>query len=213
MLFVFGDRVDSKSTSIGSKVCNICNKEQPFSHVVETNYFCIFGFRILPIEKFANYYCCDHCNNSYELDDLKQPAQVQIIKRVLIYIQLGYWPAENRELSKDICLKVTGCELLDEEIRAERLLIETGKVDVLEVLKDGASSLNLQGKQQIIESAFLITHACCEIQYEDRLRLNLMGNALNVSIEFVTSVINQVHAHGCYGVRRLLPTQTQQSKS
>ena len=127
---------------------------------------------------------------------------------MLVYIQLGYGMIEHRDLVQDICIKISGFEFLESEIIEHSRRVGGG--DALDYLKIGVPGLNLQGKQQILEAAFLITHACCEIQYEDRLRINLMGNALGVSLEFVNSVIDHVHAHGCYGVRRILPTQTQQ---
>jgi hypothetical protein len=82
----------------------------------------------------------------------------------------------------------------------------TADDDFLEQLRRAAFHINLLGKQQIIEAAFLATHACCEIQFEDKTRINLMGNALGVSIEFVNQIVKSVRANDCYGIRRPLPT-------
>ena len=179
--------------------------------MVETNYFCLFGIRLLPIEKIANYLRCDQCNNSFTEEPADVPSQVALVKRVLIYNQVGYGMQDYRDIVRDICIKVTGFEFHDDEILKELAAVETGDEDMVQILSSSASGLNLQGKQQIIEAAFLITHACCEIQYEDRLRINLVGNALGVSIEFVSSVIDRVRAHGCYGIRRILPTQLREA--
>lgn len=211
MIFLLGERIHSESEAVGIKNCGVCGKQQPFSHVIETNYFCLFGVRLLPIEKRANYLRCDQCNNSFASDNTREPTQVALVKHVLAYNQLGYGIFDRRDILQDICIKVTGFEFHEDEICKQRQEMEAGQIDLFQTFAASASGLNLQGKQQIIEASFLITHACCEIQYEDRLRINLIGNALGVSIEFVGSVIDAVHAQGCYGVRRMLATQLKQT--
>jgi hypothetical protein len=206
VFFLFSERIHSESESSGARNCGVCGKSQPFSHVIETKFFCLFGLRLLPVEKIANYLRCDQCNNSFSREFVVEPTQVALVKRVLVYLQLGYALQEQREVIQDICIKVTGFELRNDEINREVEDLDSAKVEIFQSLRSCATGLNLQGKQQIIEAAFLITHACCEIQYEDRLRINLIGSALGVSIEFVSSVIDHAHSHGCYGVRRFLPS-------
>ena len=48
MLFLIGERVSSKSEIAGSRFCAVCGDTEQFSHVTETNYFCLFGFPLLP---------------------------------------------------------------------------------------------------------------------------------------------------------------------
>lgn len=211
MFILFGEKIHSESCAGGTHLCGVCGKERQFNKIVETNYFCVFGIRLLPIEKIANYSQCDHCNNAFDSEHTDLPTQIAPLKKVLSYLQVGYGMHMHRDLAQDICLKVSSFELSSEEFSQEVLLASQGKTDIYTYLKASSSSLNMRGKQEIIEAAFLITHACCEIQYEDRLRINLMGNALGVSLEFVSSVIDHVHAQGCYGVRRILPTKIQTS--
>jgi len=220
VFILFGEKIHSESCTVGLLPCGVCGQERPFDKIVETSYFCIFGLRLLPIEKLANYSQCNHCNNAFDTDasdagsfntknDL--PTHIVPLKRILSYLQVGYGMQTHRDLAQDICLKVCSFEYSDDEFSRDVLLASQGKSDIYDYLKIAASRLNMRGKQEIIEAAFLITHACCEIQYEDRLRINLMGNALGVSLEFVSSIIDHVHAQGCYGVRRILPTKTQTS--
>jgi hypothetical protein len=51
-----GERVSGKSEEAGPRPCAVCGSNEQFSHVVETNYFCLFGFALLPIEKLADYF-------------------------------------------------------------------------------------------------------------------------------------------------------------
>ena len=74
---------------------------------------------------------------------------------------------------------------------------------MVERVSQFASSMNAIGKQTVVEAAFLTTYVCCDLQFEDRLRINLIGNALGVGLEFVDYSISQIRKQGCYGVRRL----------
>lgn len=206
MLFLFGERIYSHSESIGEKDCPVCNSSQGFSRVAETNYFCVFGLRLLPIERIANYWRCENCRNSFIENELDQPSQIPVIKQVITYIMLGYSMHDHSEIAQEICMKVTGFEFSNDELREEMRKLDSGKVDLFESLREKACTINTHGKRQIIEGAFLMTHASCEIQHEDRVRVNLIGNALGLPLEFVESAIEQVRSRGYYGVRRLLPT-------
>ena len=74
--------------------------------------------------------------------------------------------------------------------------------DVLKLIGAAASTMNARAKFQVIEAAFLSTHVCCEMQHEDRLRINIIGNTLGVSITFVETAIQNVRANNYYKVRR-----------
>ncbi|MFT7687108.1 MAG: hypothetical protein ACI9FB_002460 [Candidatus Azotimanducaceae bacterium] len=211
VFFIFGEKVHSESREIGHHFCGVCSRERLFHKIVETNYFSLFTIRLLPMEKIAHYSQCEHCNNAFSEGQTGVPTQIKPIKKVISYIQLGYGMQKHRALSQDICIKVSSFEYMDEEISAENRTIMALDFDIYSYLKSIASNLNMRGKQEIIEAAFLVTHACCEIQYEDRLRINLMGNALGVSLEFINSIIDHLHAQACYGVRRVVPTRVQTS--
>ena len=205
MLFLIGERVTNKSEGAGFRACAVCGGNEHFSHVSETNYFCFFGLPLLPIEKLADYYRCDRCNNSYKDLLVEEPSQVPVLQRTLSYIQLGYGQSQQATLVKDICLKLCGFEYSQDEMRKAAFQLESGESQYMDYLRKESSQMNNLGKMQIVEAAFLMTYVCCEIQYEDRLRVNLIGNALGVSLEFVEYAVQQVRDNGYYGVRRLVP--------
>jgi len=208
MFFLVGERVTGKTKDAGISACAVCGDDEHFSHVVETNYFSLFGLPLLPIEKLADYYRCDRCNNSYADLLVELPTQVPVLQRTLSYILLGYGQTGKSDLIRDICLKLCGFDYSAEEMRKAAIQLESGQSLFMEYLRSEASRINSQGKMQIIEAAFLMTYICCEIQYEDRLRVNLIGNALGVSLEFVEYAVQQVRENGYYGVRRLVPVES-----
>ena len=204
--FVFGERIHGASLDAGERACPVCRRQTPFVHIIETNYFCIFGLRLLPIEKIANYYQCAECGNSFD-KDAQAPTHVPLVKQVLAYILAGYGMTEHTEVAQEICLKISGFELTHGELVEAIRVLDSGKEELFDILGGHAPNINAHGAHQIIQAAFLMTHVCCEIQYEDRLRINLMGNALGVSLEFVQATIEDVREKKYYGVHRLIPTR------
>jgi hypothetical protein len=212
VIFLFGERVKRASVALGDQDCPICQRAKPFSHIQETNYFCLFGIRVLPLEKNADYYSCDYCENAFQALNAEGklvPSQLHSVQRVLAYLLVGYSLQDQGELACDIFKKVTGFELRASDLREDVKSIALGHTDLFSELKQQNRYLNQRGKQQIIEAAFLVTHSFCEIQYEDRLRINLIASSIGLSIAFVSATIDQVRQQGCYGVRRVLATQTQ----
>ncbi len=208
MLFLIGERVISKSEKAGSRSCAICGDDEQFSRVTETSYFCFFGLPLLSIDRLADFYQCDRCRNAYNDLTAEMPAQVPVLQRTLSYIQLGYGQSQQKNVVHDICLKLCGFEYSQEEMRKAAYQLESGESEYMEYLRQASSRMNTQGKMQVIEAAFLMTYVCCEIQYEDRLRVNLIGNALGVSLEFVEYAVQQVRQNNYYGVRRLVPVRS-----
>lgn len=203
MFFLFGERVHGAVLDAGERQCGVCNRRTHFSRVIETNYFCVFGLRLLPIEKVADYVACDDCGNSFA-GGTDQPSQLPVLKRVLAYLLLGYGMQAHRNVAGEICEKVSGFDYGEEELAAAIRELDAGGEDIFDLLKRRSMSINAKGAQQIIQAAFLMTHVCCEIQFEDRVRINLMGNALGVSLAFVEAAIQAVRDQRYYGVRRLL---------
>lgn len=211
MIFLFGEKIKRETSALGERHCPVCATSKPFSHVRETNYFHAFGLRLLPLEKIADFQQCDFCENAYPYgaEVPKYPAQVALTRTVLAYVLVGYGQQDHKELAADVAKKVTGFELDFDQFLSDVRALAAGRLDLIAQVKADASRLNVRGKQQVIEAAFLATHACCEIEYEDRLRINMIASAMDMSIAFVNATIDQVRRQGCYGVRRILPTQTQ----
>ncbi len=204
MFLLVGSQIKATAEPTGEHHCSVCSRRQLFSHVVEREYFTFFGIRLLQINTHADYLTCDACANSYVRNQMDEPSQVAVIRKVMAYIASGYGVWERFDTMSEIFTKVTGAELgqgtFDTDVRA----MADGDIDVHKLMTRLATNVNAHGKRQVIEAAFLATYASCEMEYEDRLRVNLIGSALGVSLEYVESVINHVRSQGYYGVRRLL---------
>jgi len=203
MFLLLGEKVRSRSNPVGSHTCAVCKSEQAFSDQGETLWFSVFGLSLFPLEERAHYWRCENCLTAYKPRELDQPSSVPLVKDVVIYLLLGYDQQEQRTLADEICTKVTGFDFPDSEVRDLTREIASGRLNLAELVRRHASSLNAIGKQQVVEAAFLTTYVCCDIQYEDRLRINQIGSALDVGLEFVTYAIGEARRQQNYGIRRL----------
>jgi hypothetical protein len=188
---------------LGDKRCAVCQSEQPFSSQTETLWFCVFGLPVLPIESVASYWRCEKCLNAYRPDNQDEPSCVPLVREIIVYLLLGYHQSQHVKIAQEICLKLTGFDFPGDTYHEILTTIRSGRIDMVEHVRASAAVINAIGKQQILEAAFLTTNTCCDMQYEDRLRINLVGNALGVGLEFVQYAIDQVRKQSYYSVRRL----------
>ena len=177
-----------------------------FNHIVETNYFCVFGLKLLPLEKVANYYQCDECGCPFDYT-FTVPTQVPLIRLVLAYVLVGYDMASHTQVAGEICRKISGFELDTEALRNDINGFASGRQQIDRELQHAAMNVNAFGAMQVVQAAFLLTYVCCEIQYEDRLRINRIGTALGVSLQLVQSAIESIREHHYFGVHRVLPSR------
>ncbi len=207
MLFLFGESTRARAEPCGTHTCPVCQSPQDFTHQKESRWFTFFAIPLIPIEEEAAYWRCENCFASFTPGDVSLPSQVEPVQLLIAYLLLGYGHAESAEIADEISLKLTGFELEPETFRALKHELARGSIDIVERVSNYAPRVGGIGKQQIVEAAFLTTYICCEMQYEDRLRVNLIGNALGVGLEFVDYAIAACRKQNYYGVRRLLATE------
>ena len=203
MFLLLGEKVKTRSEQVGQHSCPVCKSDQLFTEQVESLWFALFGLSVLPLEDRAHYWRCENCLTAYKPRQLDLPSSVPILKDVIVYLLLGYDQQEQRALADEICTKLTGFDFPEAEVQELSREIASGRLNVAELVRKHSSSLNAIGKQQVVEGAFLTTYACCDIEYEDRLRINQIGSALDVGLEFVTYAIDEVRKQQNYGIRRL----------
>jgi len=205
MIFLFGERIKTHPREQGSFDCPICARTCDFTRFEETNYFTVFGIALLPLFRIADYCQCSLCGNSYEPGSYSEPALYKSLRRVLVYIMMGYSMERHSDTLKDVYAELTDVACDDHLFRDEQTAVTRDKRTLIEYLKEQSQYLNIQAKQKVIEAAYLMTYVCCELQHEDRVRINLIGDALGISLEFVEAIIHGVRSQGYYGIRRLLP--------
>ena len=180
MFFLFGEQVSVKSLDEGQFDCPVCNDTRQYSRLAEVNYFTFFLIPIAPLSRLADYCQCTACGCRFNLDE------------------------EHKDTVRALWQHLTAADIDDSHIVLEIAGINKSREDIFSFMQAEAYHLNFQGKEKIIEAAFLMTHACCEIEHQDRLRVNLIGNALGAPLEFVEAIVNRIRASNYYGIKRFL---------
>ncbi len=205
MVFLFGESVRRSETAIGSRPCPICQVDRPFVRVVKTNFFTIFGLRLLPLGQVAEYLQCTACGQAFD-EGSDCPSHHALLLDVIAYLMLGYGVSRDRALAGEVYEAVTRTQLADTDLAAAISALDAGQRDLFDSLRQGAAKVNTRGKQEIVQAGYLVAYASCELEHDDRVRLNLIGNALDVPISFVAACIEDVRARHYLGIRRRVPT-------
>jgi len=191
MLFLLGEKVVRRVSDEGSFHCPVCDSLQTSLHIIDKNYFTLFFIRILPLEIIGDYLECCQCLHSFDPDNTTQPTYISGLVLVLSYLMLGYGINDSKSEAAAIYKAMTDREYDEQAIQDNIVAFNEGK-DLFKTLKGLAFRLNTMGKIRVVEAAYLITRALSEVEYEDRLRVNLIGNALGISLEFVNEIINRI---------------------
>ena len=149
--------------------------------------------RILPLETLADYIECSQCQHAFKNEDegKNNPSYVPGLKLALAYLMLGYGVNDGKPIATGIFKMMTDGEYTEDEQRSNIATLDNGK-DLYQSLKTLAYHLNTKGKMRIVEAAYLMTRSLSEIEYADRLRINLIGNSLGLSLEFTNEIITRI---------------------
>lgn len=190
--------------------CPVCGKQTRYTRFQENTWFTIFSIRIARLARVADYCQCSICGTSYIPGQLDKPSCIAPVRRVLVYIMMGYGKQQYVDTLCELSERIVHYTPTRQEIDAEMAAVATSATssahddDIFNALRRYAFHLNIQGKQKVIEAAFMMTYVCCEIEHEDRLRVNLIANAMGVAPAFTELVINGIRADGYYGIKRRL---------
>lgn len=188
MLFLFGSQTIRKVTDEQPFSCPVCQSQQTSYHMLEKNYFTLFFIRLLPLDIVADYLECTQCQHSFNPENLDMPAYILGVQQVLAYLMLGYGVKRSKQMGTDICKAKTDHDWDDDEMYKQLSCLDDGH-NLFTSLNELSFHLNDLGKIRIVESACLMANSLSELEYEDRLRLNLISSALGVSHEFVKDVL------------------------
>lgn len=209
MSFLFGQVKVIRTIGEAETGCQVCGATRPAQRLAEIRYFTVFMIPVLPLQRLSDYWECAGCGQAFASDLALEPASYAVIRKVLAYIMSGYGGSARGQSIREICLHCTGTSIAPEVLREEMQQIEEEGFAIFEFLRGSAYRLNCKGKEQVVEAAVLMTHASCEIQEQDHIRINLIGGALGLNVAQVDEVIERVRSNRYYGVHRnLMPVSS-----
>lgn len=202
MLILFGEKIITSTENLGEFDCPICSTQKEIIHIVEKSYFTVFFLRILPLDTVADYRQCSGCGHAFDSSNMEEPQYFSSVRAVLAYLLAGFGVYHGIDASKRIFNVVTNKDACSAEIQRQMRNFEQGQ-DLFEQLKQDAKTLSWFDKSLIVEAAFLLVYAARPIEYEERLRVNLIGNALGVGIEGVNAIIKNLQSQQYKGIRSM----------
>ena len=208
MLFLLGEKTIPSTENLGEFNCPICNTNKMLVRVIEKNYFTIFFIRILPLGTTADYNLCDGCGHTYASLDANTPLYFETVQSVLAYLLAGYGLNHGIGVSQKIFEAITGKEVSATTIQQHINQINHGS-SLFEQLKTNVDKLSWLDKSLIIEAAYLLVYAARPVEYEERLQINLIGNALGVCLETVNAIIKNLVSEQYRGILAMEIENTQ----
>ena len=208
MLFLLGEKTIPSTEDLGEFNCPICDTPQTLVRVIEKNYFTIFFIRILPLGTTADYNLCNGCGHTYNSLDANTPLYFETVQSVLAYLLAGYGLNHGISVSQKIFEVITGKDVSASTIQEHINQINHGS-SLFEQLKCNVDKLSWLDKSLIIEAAYLLVYAARPVEYEERLQINLIGNALGVCLETVNAIVKNLASEQYRGILAMEIENTQ----
>ena len=202
MLFLLGEKMIPSTENLGEFNCPICDTNKNLIRVIEKNYFTLFFIRILPLGTTADYNQCEGCGHTYSGLDASVPLYFEPVQSVLAYLLAGYGLNHGIGVSQKIFEAITGKVVSATEIQNHINKVNQG-YNLAEQLKTSVDKLSWLDKSLIIEAAYLLVYAARPIEYEERLQINLVGNALGVCLEAVNAIVKNLSAMQYRGIKAM----------
>lgn len=193
MLFIiFGTRGVTYTVDKGTFACPDCAAERDYRKRRVRRFFTLYFIPIIPLNLAGEYVECRSCKSTYQPEVVDyDPAEAtrafeagyrRAIKRVMIGMMAadGNVAEEEVRTIRDIYGQLTGRSLEESEIRAAARDVGVG--DGLESdLRDLGPMLNDQGKEMVIQAAFMVAASDGEIHDSERELIVRLGTALGMS--------------------------------
>ena len=189
-MIIFGTKGVTSTIKTGLFECPQCAANKGFSHKKVTRFFTLYFIPLIPLGQAGEYVECGGCKNTYVTRVLTMGKQVNIvpnfekaIKDSMILIMLADGKIEESEKIKT--LEVINCFVktkitmfqLDNEIKR----VQKEKNDISLYLKTVASTLNDEGKEQIIKCAYQIALSDGNVDSLELIQIEKMAKSLEIS--------------------------------
>ncbi len=202
MLFLFGEKAIAFSEDLGTFNCLICEEQKKIFKVIYRNYFTVFFIRTLPLGTISEYMECSGCGHAFPSKSCTEPTYFKPLKSVLAYLLAGYGLIDGVETGRNIFRSITGTEVSVSNL--QKIISDMQQNNHMSNdLKQVANSLSWLDKSLIVEAAFLLVYTARPIEYEERLNVNLLANAMGIGLEGVNAIISNLKSQKYKGFQAM----------
>ncbi|MCL6415698.1 hypothetical protein MIB92_08550 [Aestuariirhabdus sp. Z084] len=134
---------------------------------------------------------CSDCGHAFSSKTDSEPTYYDPLKSILAYLLAGYGLINGVETAKDIFQSATGSKIDFSDLQ-ERVDNIQQNNQLPDDLKQVARRLSWLDKVLLIEAAYLLIFTARPIEYEERLKINLLANAMEIGLEGVDAIIKHL---------------------
>jgi tellurite resistance protein len=202
-IIIYGTRGMTSIGGQGRFHCPSCG-ESAYRHKKVRRWFTLFWIPMIPLDLAGEYIECGKCMGTYELEVLSYDPKAEAakfeaafrvaIRRTMVKMCLADGVVDPEEVAaiRDIYAKLTDVELSEDDVREEIAEAMTDTRTVQQYLQAGIGMFNLQAKELIVKSAYLVASADGEFHPEEQKLLNNIGAALQMTKVQFQSVMDKL---------------------
>lgn len=205
MFFVAGTKGNSTIAGSGTFYCPQCDGYMPYHHVQVHKAATVFFVSVANLSLLGEYIECQKCKGTFKMEVLNydpQAAQVKLVsyiyralKREMVMMMLADGDINDREAAtlKHIYQKVTGRPMLDDEISEEIRTCNADLSSLTAFLKELSPYLNNEGKENLIQAAYLISISDGEVDAREMKLLRDIASVLEVSKAHFNGILRETY--------------------
>lgn len=203
-MIIWGTRGKEKVQGEGSFYCPGCGGTSPYSHKVVKRWFTLYFIPVFPMETLGEYVQCGGCQGTYKPEILSFDPKVeeekradefgQHLKRIMILsaLQDGDIDRQERSEIQRVFSAITGKLLSDPDLAREIVQAREARVSAADYGQRIVESLNVSGKEKLLESAVVALRADGELTEDEMERLKKLAGALGVSPAHFRGIVQEV---------------------
>ncbi len=201
-MIIFGTRGVRFTKAQGQFQCPQCACQQPYKHKNVRRFFTLYFIPLIPLDSLGEYIECQVCKNTFVTrvleyekpeDKLSQflSEYQKAVKKVLILMLLADGIIDDREKFeiKAQYKDLTGHDLQIEDLNKEIEKVQFENMDVKTYLSSISSTLNSQGKENILKAGFAVAASDNILDSTEMNLIHEMGVAMEMTTHHVKGIL------------------------
>lgn len=198
---IFGTRGVTSLTDRGEFTCPHCRGRRSYVRKQVRRFFTLFFIPLVPLDLVGEYVECSGCSGTYKPEvlslgtpehDERVMAEFQVaVRDVMIGMMWADGQATDDEVSTiaRIYSQLTGSTITSEAIRTQARRRLVGNSDPVAIARRQAPMLNPQGKELVIQAAWMVAVADGTLTKDEEKLLTDLGSALEMSRAHLRGVL------------------------
>lgn len=205
MLFIiFGSRAVTTTRDRGQFHCPKCAARIPYAHKRVRRFFSLYFIPLIPLDLLGEYIECSRCRGTYDVAVLRHdPAKAQakieaqferVAKRTMVMMMLADGVVDDEEIRtiRRVHSNIFKVELSTEDVQAEIRKAQQSPLSLTDQLSKLAGNLNAEGKEVVVQAAFLVAAADGKLEDSETKLLGEIGQALGMTPAHFRGVIDSM---------------------